>query len=115
RPPSRRLEPSRSGDRGLLGGGVGGTEFTRVAVGLFEVVAADLVTFDEMACALVQPESELLMQLSTHRLRQALIGRVANQQVPKAIGVVARQSSKLGSDEVLAHQGHELGRNLIVV
>ena len=55
---------------------------------LFEVIADDLVELNEVRAPLLEPRSEALVQFGAGRLRQRLVGGVANQQVAEAVAVV---------------------------
>ena len=59
-------------------------ELAPVAGGLLEVVAEDLVQLDEIGAALLEPVGEALVQLGAGRLRQRVVGGVADQEVPEA-------------------------------
>ena len=92
---------------GGTGGEVGelriaGVELRAVAVGLLEVVADDLVALDELVRR--EPVGEALVELGPGCLRERLVGGIADQQVPEAERVVAREGRLVGPDELLAHE-----------
>ena len=70
---------------------VGQPELGAVAAGLLEVVAEDLVQLDELGAVLLEPGGEALVQLGADRLRQRVVGGVADQQVAEAEAVLARE------------------------
>ena len=90
--------------RKRLRGRVGRAELGAVAVGLLEVVADDLVAFDERRAGLVEPAREALVQLGARCLRQRVVGRVSDQQVAEAIGIGTRELRPVGTDELLADE-----------
>ena len=87
----------RSRSRQPLGGTLGrlprglarGTELGAVAIGLLEVIADDFVQLDEIGSALGDPGGEALVQVGPGRLRERLIGGVADQEMAEAKGVFA--------------------------
>ena len=79
-------EPQSSPACALL---VLGTELDPVAVGPLEVVAEELVELDKAGAVLLQPVGEPLMELRPHRLRQRIVGGVADQQVAEAERILA--------------------------
>lgn len=76
-------------------GRVGLAKLVLVAGGLFEVVAEDLVQFDELLAALLEPGAEALVQVSAGRLPQGVVGRVADQEVAEAEAVLASELRRL--------------------
>ncbi|MBA3366894.1 MAG: hypothetical protein H0U03_14110 [Actinobacteria bacterium] len=60
-----------------------------VAIGLPEVVTEQLVELDELGAVLSEPVGELLVQLRALRLRQALVGGVAHQEMAEAERVLS--------------------------
>src|SRR5581483_1343624 len=74
---------------------------------LLEVVADDLVQLDEVGSVLAEPEREPLMQVCPQRLRQGVVRGVADQQMPEAERLVARELCTLGSHELLADEPRE--------
>jgi hypothetical protein len=91
---------------------LGLSEFAFVASGLLQVVARELVQLDQLSAALFQPGGDARVQLRPSRLRECLVGRIANQQVAEPEGVLARKLRLLGSDESLAHERGESGSHL---
>ena len=75
--------------RGGQGAVVGRPELGPVAAGLLEVVAEDLVQLDELGAVLLEPGREALVEVRAGRLRQRVVGRVADQEVAEAEGVLA--------------------------
>ena len=51
------------------------------------------------------------MHLGALRLRDRLVRRIAHEQVAEPERVLARQGRPLGSDELLAHERQQVGRN----
>ena len=85
-PPARRAVRSA---RGMA-------ELAPVAVGLFEVVAEDLVPLDQDGAVLLEPVGEALVQLRPDRLGQRVVGGVADQQVAEAEAVLAGEQRRSG-------------------
>ena len=73
-----------------------------VPVRLLEVVADDLVALDEVV--LREPVGEALVQLGARRLRQRLVGRVADEQMAEAEALVVGERRRRRADELLAHE-----------
>ena len=82
---------------------VAAAELLPVAGRLLEVVAGDLVLLDERG-VLVQPERELLVEVGARRLRQPVVGGVADQQVPEPERLVVRQRRPARPDQLLAYE-----------
>jgi hypothetical protein len=54
---------------------------------------------------LLEPRTELLVQLRPQLLRHSVVGRVANQLMPETEGVVAREDGRaVRSDQFLPHE-----------
>ena len=53
------------------------------------------------------------MQLGSLTLRNRLVGRVADQDVPEAKAVVAGHGCPIGPDQLLTHQGEEMSADLV--
>ena len=64
-------------------------EFGAVAAPPVEVVAEDLVQFDQTDAVLLEPGGEALVERRSGRLRKRVVGGVANEEVAEAEGVVA--------------------------
>ncbi len=64
-------------------------ELGPVPMRLLEVVADDLVALDEVVRR--EPLGEALVQLGSGRLRERLVGGVADEQVPEAEALVVRK------------------------
>src|SRR5207245_9666000 len=79
------------------------SDLLAVASRLFEVVADDLVLLDQMRVC-VEPDRELLVQFGPHFLRERLVGRVADEQVPEPECVVPGKGRLLGPDQLFAHE-----------
>ena len=94
-------EPFRRPQAELL---VGRAELLPVAVGLLEVVADDLVELDERRAVPLQPHGEALVQIGPGRLGQRVVRRIADQEVAKAVGVLADELRLVGADQLLAHE-----------
>ena len=63
-----------------------------------------LVALDQVAAELFEPPREALVQLGPGRLRQRLVGSVADKQVAEAEAVLARKQRPVGPDQLSAHQ-----------
>ena len=57
------------------------------------MVAEDLVELDEVGAVRLEPGGEALVQLGPGRLRQRVVGGVADQQVAEAEAVLARRAA----------------------
>ena len=79
-------------------------ELGAVAVAPLEVVAEDLVECDELGAVLFQPGGEALVQLGAGRLRERVVGGVADQQVAEAEPVLAGELRPVGPDQPLADE-----------
>ena len=64
-----------------------GPQLNEAAVRLLEVVADDLL---ELLAAAVEPSGDALVEIGTLRLRNPVVGRVADEHVPEAERVVDR-------------------------
>src|SRR5437763_4377633 len=73
-------------------------------MGLSEVVAEDLVEFNQFGSAFLQPGCEALVQLGADGLRQRLVSRVANQEVADAEAVVARELRFVRPNQLLTDE-----------
>ena len=93
-PPERAAAGGREPLAGAFGQGrVGLSELLLVAGGLLEVVAEDLVQLDQLLSALLEPVGEALVQLRPGRLRERVVGGVADQQVAEAEAVLAARTA----------------------
>jgi hypothetical protein len=73
------------------------------------VIADDLgVRIVSSRRPLIEPGGETLVQLRPGLLRQRLVGGVADEDVPEAEAVLAREVSRTRSDQLLAHEGGEV-------
>ena len=81
-------------------------ELGAVPVRLLEVVADDLVALYEVVAG--KPVGEALVQLGAGRLRQRLVGGVANEEVAKAKPFVLGKRRRRGADELLANERREV-------
>jgi hypothetical protein len=61
---------------------------------------------------LLQPNREPLVQVRADRLRQRVVGGVADQQMPKAKGVLVRKLRRIRPDQVPADERGEARRHL---
>ena len=104
----RQAPPRRRGQLVV----VGQPELGAVAAGLLEVVAEDLVQLDELGPVLLQPGCEALVEVRAGRLRERLVGRVADQQVAEAEAVLARELRPVRPDQLLAHERGQARRHL---
>ena len=68
-------------------------ELEAVPMCLLEVVTEDLVQLDEIGTVLFEPGGEALVQLGAGRLRQCVVGRVADQEVAEAVRVLACEAA----------------------
>ena len=92
RPAGGREAPARA--LGELGGArVVGVELAPVARGLLEVVADDLVLLVRGSRVASSQSAKRSCSSARDGLRQRLVGRVADQEVAEAEGVVARRSA----------------------
>ncbi len=89
-----------------LDGRVGAVELRPIAVGLLEVVADDLVALDELVPG--EPVGEALVQLGACRLRQRLVRRVADEEMPKAEALVLGKGRARRADQLLADERGEV-------
>src|SRR5947209_2009548 len=80
------------------------TELLPVPDGLLEVVADDLVELDQIRATLLKPRREALVEVGARRLRQRLVGRVADQQMTEAVAVVACQLRLLRTKKIFADE-----------
>src|SRR5437763_16976891 len=86
-------------------------ELRLVAGCLLEVVADDLVTLDQGVAVFVEPIREADVELGADRLREGVVGRVADEQVAEAVTVVARELGAVGANELVADERGEPGRH----
>ena len=94
---------------------VGHPELGAVAAGLLEVVAEDLVQLDELGPVLLQPGCEALVEVGAGRLRQRVVGGVADQQVAEAEAVLAGELRPVRPDQLLADERGQARRHLGLV
>ena len=92
--------PRRRGQRVVSGQAELGT----VARPLLEVVAEDLVELDEITAVLLEPGREARVQLGADRLRECVVGGVADQDVAEAEAVLACELGPVGPDQLLADE-----------
>jgi len=81
-------------------------------MGLFEVVAHDLVQLDQVASALFEPEGEACVQFRPDRLGERVIGGVSDQQVAETKRVLAWELRPVRSDQLLPYQSAKAGRHV---
>src|SRR3954454_25005437 len=55
------------------------------------------------------------MEVGPERLRERVVGRVADQQVTEAVAVVAGELSAVGANELVAYERSEPGRDLCLL
>ena len=91
---------------------VGQPELGAVVASLFEVVAEDLVQLDKGDPVLLQPGCVAFVEVCPHRLRQRLIGCIAEQQMPEAEAVLAHELRPVGPDQLLADERRQARRHL---
>ena len=109
-----------AGGRELGGGTVGKVrvglpKLGVVADGLFEVVAHDLVVLDQRLAVLVEPVGEARVQVWRGPPWERVVGGVADEEVPEAVGVVSGELGTVWSDELVAHERGESGRQLRLI
>ena len=72
--------------------------------GLLQVVADDLLVFDEpIACCPLLVVGEALMELRSLALGQRGVGGVADEDVPEPIGIENVRRRSIGPDDLPAH------------
>ena len=81
-------------------------------MGLFEVVAHDLVQLDQVASALFEPEGEACVQFRPDRLGERVIGGVSDQQVAETKRVLAWELRPVRSDQLLPYKSAKAGRHV---
>jgi len=86
------------------------TELLAIPCRPLQVVAHDLVQLDQVCSPLVQPAGKALMQLRSHRFGQGVICRIPDQEMPEAVGLVARELCSCRPHQLLAHQRHQFPR-----
>ena len=106
-----QVPPRRIGQRAV----VGHTELGPVAARLFEVVAEDSSSSTSSGPVLLQPGGEALVEVRAGRLRQRVVGCVADQQVAEAEGVLAWELRLVGADQLLADERGQAWCHLRVV
>src|SRR5262245_61544080 len=77
-------------------------ELVAIALRLLEVVADDLVAFEEVLGR--KPVGEALVQLGAGRLRERLVRGVTDQQVAEAEAFVAGERRRRRANELLANE-----------
>ncbi len=87
-------------------------ELGQVQGGLLEVVAEDLVELDEALAVLGEPLREAAMQVGPRRLREPVVGGVADQEVPEAVRVLSRQDRPVRTHELAPDERCEPRRHL---
>ena len=115
--PSRRSASRAAGGGEPLGcalgeGGVAPAELGLVVDGLLEVVADDLVAFDERVAVVVEPGGKASVQIGTDCLGERVVGRVADEHVTEAVAVLAGELGPVGADQLAAYEPGEPGRHL---
>src|SRR5689334_18044292 len=86
---------------------IGSAELSKIERSLLEVVAEDLVQLDQIFTVLLQPLGEAPVKVGARRLREGVVGGVADQEVAEAIGVLARKLRPVRADEVAPHERGE--------
>ncbi len=71
------------------------------------MVTDDLVELDQVGAELLEPRREPLVQHCAARLRQRLVGGVANKEMPEAVRLVGGDRGRVGADKLLADEGDE--------
>jgi hypothetical protein len=94
---------------------VGFSQLCLVADGLLEMVPENLVQLDEIPTALFQPTGDALVQIGPGRLRQRVVGGIANQEVAEAEAVLDREQGLVRTDQLLADERGEMRRHLAVL
>jgi hypothetical protein len=96
RPPAEAVQPR-----------IGAVELGAVAVGALEVVADDLVLFDER-CVSVEPVGERFVELGASLLGQRVIGGVADEEVAEAECFLVRVRRMVRPNHLFAHEREEV-------
>ena len=92
-----------------------GAQLFQVAARLLEVMPDDLVELDQTLPVLLEPGGEPLVEIRARRLRQRVVRRVADEDVPEAERVVVRERRALGPYELLSHEPEQPRRNLRIL
>ena len=79
------------------------------------MVAEELIELHEIDTALLQPVCEALVELGSHRLRQRVVGGVADQQVAETEAVFTCELRLGWPDQPFAYQGGEAWSHLGLV
>ena len=90
-------------------------ELGAIAHALLEVVAEDLVQLDDLGAVLLHPGGEALVEVGASRLRQRVVGRIADQEVPEAEGILASELRPVRADQRLAYERGQPRRHLGLV
>jgi hypothetical protein len=72
---------------------------------LLEVVADDLLVLaGQIRCVHLDPIGQALVHLRSHRLRNPAVGRIPDEDVGEAEGILSADLGSVGLDELLAHE-----------
>ena len=93
---------------------VGAVELRPVAVRALEVVADDLVLFDEVRM-LVEPVGECFVELGSRLLGKRVVGGVADQQMAKAECLLVRVRRLVRANHLLADEGEEMAGHIVAL
>src|SRR5262249_35552046 len=81
------------------------SELVAAAIRLLQVIADDLVLAVIVECERV---GEPLVELCAKLLRQPAVGRVLDQHVVEAEGVLAREGGRIRLDQLSSHERHQM-------
>src|SRR5439155_4738932 len=86
-----------------------------VTVGLLVVIADELVALDEAGALLREPGGEAFVEVGARPLREALVRGVADQDVPKARGLLAGKLGPVGAQQLLPDEGADPAVEILLV
>ena len=73
------------------------------------MVAEDLVDLDEVSAVLLQPGSEAVVQGGAGRLREGVVGGVADEQMAETEAVLIGEPRSVRADQDLADESRPAG------
>src|SRR4029450_12894659 len=92
---------------------VGRPELGPVSIRALEVVAEDLLVFRQaLTGGQLEPSGQPFVPVGTLLLGHGLVGRVADQEVAKAEGVLPDELRTVGADQLLAGEGEQASPHL---
>src|SRR5215831_8234156 len=92
-PHAGACQPARSL---LRESGLGPAELGEIEGGLLEVVTEDLVELDKALPVLLEPRGKAAMQIGAGRLGESVVGRVPDEEMAEAVGVLAGKQGPIG-------------------